>query len=110
MDQIVEIYGQGRWLQTGKDILDPDSLPEPREISVSSNMLGYFQGDTQKMAINNILSKTNSEAYLAASGQLGKLDYRWNELIGWKVEKEEERRVFLRRKRSFLSKISFRRK
>jgi hypothetical protein len=111
MDQIIEAYGQGGWLQTGKDILDPDSLPEAREISVSSNMLGYFQGDTQKRAINNILSNTKSQAYLAASrDQLGTLDYRWNELVAWKVEKEEEKRVFLRRKSSLLSKIGLRRK
>jgi len=111
LDQIIETYGNGAWLQTGKDIFDPDSLPEAREISVSSNMLGYFQGDTQMRAINNILSKTKSQAYLAASrDQLGTLDYKWDELAGWKVEKEEEKRVFLKRKSSFLSKIGLRKK
>jgi hypothetical protein len=112
MDQIIETYGEGGWLQTGKDIFDPDSLPKAREISVSSNMLGYFEGETQKTAIDNILSKTKSQAYLAASDTLKPLNYRWNELTDWQVEKVEERLVVLRRKSksSFLSKIGLRKK
>jgi hypothetical protein len=105
MDEIIDKY-MGSWLQTATDIFDVESLPKMAKICVSSNMLGYFSGDKQNDAIDNILSIARSRAYLASSDMLLDLAYNWDDLKGWRVVKSGPKLAILRR--TFLSKMGTR--